>query len=76
MSENFKRQIILQYCDGFHQIYTVSEKVVYKSSQDIQDELSTIADISLDDIASVFVELGYKLVVAPDGRPAWMLEPK
>lgn len=50
--------------------------VIYKTSQQIQDELSDMAEISINDIAGTMVDLGYELVISPDGRPAWIMQRK
>jgi hypothetical protein len=58
-------------CSG---ICKESDSVIYKTSQQIQDELSDMAEISINQIAATLVELNYKLTIGPDGRPAWMMQ--
>lgn len=74
MSEDFKKQIILRYCQEFLPTEEKTDRVIFKTSQDIQDELSLMVDVTVDDIAQVMVELGYELTISPEGHPAWMVE--
>ena len=74
MSEDFKKQIILRYCQEFLPIEEKTDRVIFKTSQDIQDELSLMVDVTVDYIAQVMVELGYELTISPEGHPAWMME--
>lgn len=69
----FDKYILLRYFQEYLPVEQESENVIYKTSQQIQDELSEMADISINQIAATMVELQYKLTIGPDGRPAWMM---
>lgn len=70
----FDKYILIRYFQEYLPVEQESENVIYKTSQQIQDELSEMADISINQIAATLVELNYKLTISPDGRPAWMMQ--
>lgn len=47
--------------------------VLLKSTQDIQDDLSDMVELSLNDIASTMRDTGYHIHVDSDNRPKWMM---
>lgn len=49
------------------------EHLVLKSSQQIQDDLSHMVDIGLNDIAEEMVTIGYQVMIDEDGLPKWMM---
>lgn len=49
------------------------ENLVLKTSQQILDDLSTMVDITLNDIAEEMVSIGYKVKLDEDGLPKWMM---
>jgi len=49
------------------------EHLVLKSSLQIQDDLSHMVDIGLNDIAEEMVAIGYQVMVDEDGLPKWMM---
>ena len=67
----FDKYILIRYFQEYLPVEQESENVIYKTSQQIQDELSEMAEIN--QIAATMVELKYKLTIGPDGRPAWMM---
>lgn len=69
----FDKYILIRYFQEYLPVEQESENVIYKTSQQIQDELSEMAEISINQIAATMVELQYKLTIGPDGRPAWMM---
>lgn len=69
----FDKYILIRYFQEYLPVERESENVIYKTSQQIQDELSEMADISINQIAATMVKLKYKLTIGPDGRPAWMM---
>lgn len=72
----FDKYILLRYFQEYLPVVKESDSVIYKTSQQIQDELSDMAEISINQIAATLVELNYKLTISPDGRPAWMMQRK
>lgn len=49
------------------------EGIILKSTQDIQDDLSDMVELSLNDIASIMRDTGYHIHVDEDNRPRWMM---
>lgn len=49
------------------------DDVLLKSTQDIQDDLSDMVELSLNDIASTMRDTGYHIHVDSDNRPKWMM---
>lgn len=72
----FDKYILYRYFQEYLPVDKVTDDVIYKTSQQIQDELSDMAEISINDIARTMVDLGYELVIFPDGRPAWIMQRK
>lgn len=72
----FDKYILYCYFQEYLPVDKVTDDVIYKTSQQIQDELSDMAEISINDIARTMVDLGYELVISPDGRPAWIMQRK
>lgn len=70
----FDKYILLSYFQEYLPVDKESDSVIYKTSQQIQDELSDMAEISINQIAATLVELDYELTIGPDGRPAWMMQ--
>lgn len=68
--------ILIRYCEEYLPADKGSENVIYKTSQQIQDELSEMAEISLNEIAQKMVELGYDIGISPDGKPSWLMQSK
>lgn len=70
----FDKYILIRYFQEYLPVDKENDSVIYKTSQQIQDELSDMAEISINQIAATLVELNYKLTIGPDGRPAWMMQ--
>ncbi len=49
------------------------ENLVLKSTQEIQDDLSQMVDIELNEIAEEMVSIGYQVKLDDDGLPKWMM---
>lgn len=47
--------------------------VLLKSTQDIQDDLSDMVELSFNDIASMMRDTGYHIHIDSDNRPKWMM---
>ena len=52
----------------------VTDYTVFKTSQQIQDELSEMVDISINDITFNLLKIGFKIAINPEGKPAWMMQ--
>ena len=47
--------------------------VLLKITQDIQDDLSDMVELSFNDIASMMRDTGYHIHIDSDNRPKWMM---
>ena len=47
--------------------------VMLKSSQDIQDDLSDMVEVSIGDISKEMLSCGYKIEVDDDNKPKWRM---
>lgn len=69
----FDKYILYRYFQEYLPADKVTDDVIYKTSQQIQDELSEMADITINEIAETMVDLGYDLAISPEGRPSWIM---
>lgn len=67
-------QVLIEYLMAFLPAdQPDSEGVILKSTQDIQDDLVDMVELSLNEIASVMRDTGYHIYVDEDNRPKWMM---
>ena len=66
-------KVLLQYLEAFLPADDTDSDVVLKSSQDIQDDLSVMVEISLGDISKEMLACGYKIEVDADDKPKWRM---
>lgn len=66
-------KVLLQYLESFLPADDKDTDVILKSSQDIQDDLSVMVDISLRDISKEMLACGYKIEVDADNKPKWRM---
>lgn len=67
--------LLLEYLHSFLPGEANEDGVVLKSSQDIQDDLSEMLEISLEEITSMMLSIGYSVKVDLDNRPKWVMIP-
>lgn len=69
-----EEQVLIEYLIAFLPTDQADrEGIILKSTQDIQDDLSDMVELSLSDIASVMRDTGYHIHVDEDNRPRWMM---
>lgn len=69
-----EEQVLIEYLIAFLPADQADrEGIILKSTQDIQDDLSDMVELSLNDIASVMRDTGYHIHVDEDNRPRWMM---
>lgn len=66
-------KVLLQYLESFLPADETDTDVILKSSQDIQDDLSAMVEISLGDISKEMLSCNYKIVIDGDGSPKWRM---
>lgn len=66
-------KVLLQYLESFLPADDTDTDVILKSSQDIQDDLSVMVDISLGDISKEMLACQYRIEVDADNKPKWRM---
>lgn len=70
---SIEEDILLQYLMSFLPADGNEENIMLKSTQNIQDDLADMVEISLNQISSVMRDTGYKVKVDEDLLPKWMM---
>lgn len=68
-----EEDILLQYLMSFLPADGDEDNIILKSTQTIQDDLSEMVELSLNQISSVMRDTGYKIKVDEDLLPKWMM---
>lgn len=70
---SIEEDILIQYLMSFLPADGNEENIMLKSTQNIQDDLADMVEISLNQISSVMRDKGYKVKVDEDLLPKWMM---
>lgn len=70
---SIEEDILLEYLMAFLPADGDEENIMLKSTQNIQDDLADMVDISLNQISSMMRDTGYKVKVDEDSLPKWMM---
>lgn len=65
--------VLIEYLMAFLPAEKNNENIMLKTSQDIQDDLSDMCEISINQITSVMRDTGYHIIVDEDNRPKWVM---
>ena len=65
--------ILIQYLMSFLPADGNEENLILKSSQNVQDDLADMVDISINQISSLMRDTGYQIKVDEDMLPKWMM---
>ncbi len=71
--QSTKVKILLEYMRAFLPADDNDKDVMLKSSQDIQDDLSDMVEVSIGDISKEMLSCGYKIEVDDDNKPKWRM---
>ena len=66
-------KVLIQYLEAFLPADDTDTDVILKSSQDIQDDLSEMVEVSIGDISKEMLACGYKIEVDADNKPKWRM---
>lgn len=66
-------QVLIEYLHAFLPADDTDTDVILKSSQDIQDDLADMIEISLADITKEMLECCYHIEVDADNKPKWRM---
>lgn len=70
---SIEEDVLIQYLMAFLPADGDEDNIVLKSTQSIQDDLSDMVEIGLNQISSVMRDTGYKIKVDEDCLPKWMM---
>lgn len=70
---SIEEDILIQYLMSFLPADGNEENIMLKSTQNIQDDLADMVEISLNQISSMMRDTGYKVKVDEDLLPKWMM---
>ena len=75
MSEELKTEVmvLIHWLKSFLPADESDKDAILKSSQDIQDDLSEMVEISVTDISTEMLACGYHIVVDADDKPKWAM---
>ena len=65
--------ILIEYLQTYLPTDKKDTGKILKTSQDIADDLAEMVELSLNQITSVMLDIGYHSMIDEDGRPKWMM---
>lgn len=65
--------ILIEYLQTYLPANKKDEGKILKTSQDIADDLTDMVELSLNQITSTMLDIGYHSMIDGDGRPKWMM---
>ena len=68
-----EEEVLLEYLMAFLPADGNEEDIMLKSSQDIQDDLSDMVEIGINQITSIMRDTNYRIKIDADDRPKWMM---
>lgn len=71
-----EEMVLIEYLMAFLPAEPNEENIILKTSQDIQDDLSDMCEISINQITSVMRDTNYHIKVDEDNRPKWVMSKK
>lgn len=71
-----EEMVLIEYLMAFLPAEPNEDNVILKTSQDIQDDLSDMCEISINQITSVMRDTNYHIKVDEDNRPKWVMTKK
>lgn len=70
---NYRQQILIEYLQAYTPASPGDENIIYKSSQDIADELAEMVCLDTDEVSEKLVEMGFHTGLNAAGELRWML---
>ena len=70
---DYRLQILIEYLQVYTPAKPGDKDIIYKSSQDIADELSEMVCLDNDEVSEKLVELGFHTGLNEAGELRWML---
>ena len=70
---DYKETIIIRYLQEFYKDSKGDKEPVYRTSEQIQDELAPMIETDVNTISEVMCRNNYDLQRAPDGQLSWVM---
>lgn len=68
-----EEMVLIEYLMAFLPADREDASAILKSSQSIQDDLSEMCEISINQITSIMRDTGYHILVDEDNLPKWVM---
>lgn len=65
--------VFIEYLQTYLPAEKKDDDKILKTSQDIADDLSEMVELTLNQITTIMLDIGYHSMVDKDGRPKWMM---
>lgn len=65
--------ILIEYLQTYLPADKKEKNVMLKTSQAIADDLAEMVELTLNQIASTMVDIGYHSIIDADGRSKWLM---
>lgn len=65
--------VLIEYLQTYLPVKKKDDDKILKTSQDIADDLSEMVELTLNQITTIMLDIGYHSMVDKDGRPKWMM---
>lgn len=65
--------LLIEYLQTYLPADKKEDGKILKTSQDIADDLAEMVELSLNQITSIMLDIGYHSMIDGDGRPKWMM---
>lgn len=65
--------ILIEYLQTYLPADKKEKDVMLKTSQAIADDLAEMVELTLNQIASTMIDIGYHSIIDADGRPKWLM---
>lgn len=65
--------VLIEYLQTYLPAEKKDDDKILKTSQDIADDLSEMVELTLNQITTIMLSIGYHSMVDKDGRPKWMM---
>lgn len=65
--------VLIEYLQTYLPAEKRDDDKILKTSQDIADDLSEMVELTLNQITTIMLDIGYHSMVNKDGRPKWMM---
>lgn len=65
--------VLIEYLQTYLPAEKKDDDKILKTSQDIADDLSEMVELTLNQITTIMLDIGYHSMVDKDGRSKWMM---